>query len=372
MIRVATFNVENLFDRPKIINLLDTAKSSQLLEAAGRLQKELGKVTYDKARIEELLDILKGYVTVRVDRGRFFAGQSKTKVAAKGRGDWEGAIEFTRARFSDEQRTNTAQVIRDIDADVMCLVEVESRQSLLAFMREYFKPAAKRLERNMLIDSPIDPRGIDIGIVWRGAELGVIRSNVYDRRMVNGKWLTVWSRDCLEVELQVGGGKSLWVLGNHFKSKLGGDPPEAREKRRAQAERLAEILRTRYDLKRDWVVVMGDLNDVPGSEALAPLYGVTGLHDVFDVAGMPVEERWTYYFERARAAERRTQIDYIFVSAALKGAVTNVRVHRRGMSAVAEGKIPGIKPYPGITSWRDAASDHAAISVDLEELSLMD
>jgi hypothetical protein len=36
------------------------------------------------------------------------------------------------------------------------------------------------------------------------------------------------------------------------------------------------------------------------------------------------------------------------------------------MSAVAEGKIPGISPLPGITGWKTAASDHAAISVDLD------
>jgi endonuclease/exonuclease/phosphatase family metal-dependent hydrolase len=372
MIRVATLNVENLFDRPKIINLEDTTKASTLLKAVDELQKELAKSSYDKTKLEDLLKSLAGYVTIRTDRGNFYQGQSKTIVAARGRADWEGAIEFVRARFSDDQRKNTAKLITSVDADVMCIVEVEGRQSLLDFMREHVKTAKKRLDRNMLIDSPIDPRGIDIAVAWRHAGLGLIRSNTYDRRNVSGKSLTVWSRDCLEVELKLAGGQSLWVLANHFKSKMGGDPPAAREKRLAQGQRLAEILETRYDLSRDYVVVMGDLNDVPDSIPIAPLYDLKQLHDVFHLANIPADERWTYYYGKAPLAQRRTQIDYVFVSEALKNGVSNVQVHRRGMSAVAEGKIQGIKPLEGITSWKNAASDHAAISVDLKDLSLVD
>jgi endonuclease/exonuclease/phosphatase family metal-dependent hydrolase len=365
MIRIATFNVENLFDRLKIINLQDTSKASTLLKAVDRLQKELAKATYDKPKIEELLTTLKGYVTIRTDSGDFFQGNSKTKVAADGRADWTGAIEFVRARFDDDQRKNTAQVIRNIDADIMCLVEVEGRQALSDFMIKYVKNTDKRLGQNMLIDSPIDPRGIDIAVAWRNAALGIIRSNAYDRRIVNGKSLTVWSRDCLEVELTLANAQSIWVMANHFKSKMGGDPPDAQNKRLAQTSRLIEILQTRYDLTRDYVVVMGDLNDVPGSVPISPLYAVQNLHDVFDLEGIPAEDRWTYYYGKAHASERRTQIDYIFVSEALRDAVSNVQVHRRGMSAVAESNIEGITPLNGITGWGNAASDHAAISVDL-------
>lgn len=103
---------------------------------------------------------------------------------------------------------------------------------------------------------------------------------------------------------------------------------------------------------------------------LPPLYALEKLHDVFNVAGTPADDRWTYYYKKAPTAQRSTQIDYIFVSEALKNAVSNVQVHRRGMNAVAEGDIQGVEPYQGITGWRDAASDHAAISVELEGLSV--
>jgi predicted extracellular nuclease len=369
MIRVAAFNVQNLFDRPKIINLEDTAESSRLLKLADRLQRELGKRTYDQEAIGELLASLKGFVEVRVDSGKFYKGRSKTIVQAQSPDDWRGAIDFKRTAFSDRQRANTAGVIQRINADVMGMIEVEGRQALHNFMQE-FVPKAQRLDRELLIDSPIDPRGIDVALAWRGAGLSEIRSNVYDTFVTGPRSRRVWSRDCLEVELSLAGGKSLWVLVNHFKSKMGGDPPEAREKRTAQSRRVAEILATRYDLRRDYVIVLGDLNDTPESEPIAPLYGVERLHDVFDVAGVPADERWTYYYHPNRAAERRTQIDYIFVSESLRSRVHQVQVHREGMTAVAQGRIAGVEPAKGITSWQNAASDHAAVSVDLDGLDV--
>jgi endonuclease/exonuclease/phosphatase family metal-dependent hydrolase len=369
MLKVATFNVENLFDRPKIINLEDHKESSRLLKLADKLQQELKRATYRQSVIEELLTALKGFVSVRVDSGSFFKGQSRTKISAKAAGDWVGGIEFVRMRFDDKQRANTAEAIRRINADVMCMVEVEGRQVLTDFCTEFFEPA-ERLSQNMLIDSPIDPRGIDIALAWRRAQLGRIRSNAYDVRVVDGRKKSVWSRDCLEIELGLADGKVLHCLCNHFKSKMGGDPPDAQQKRTAQSQRLAEILHERYDLRKDMVVVLGDLNDTPSSAPLAPLLGLGALKDVFDIAGTPKDQRWTYYYHRAKKAERKTQIDYVLVSEALAKRVSDVSVHREGMSAVAQGHVTGVTALAGVTDWSNAASDHAAIAVDFDGLEL--
>ncbi|GAB4361045.1 MAG: hypothetical protein OHK0021_05120 [Bryobacter sp.] len=369
MIRLGTYNLENLFDRPKIINLEDNQESSRLLKLADQLQKEIGKTTYDKAKIEQLLVDLKGYVTVRSDKGKFFVGQSKTKVKATGRAEWEGGIEFVRVKFDDKQRENTARLVKSLKADVLCMIEVEGRQTLTDFMREFF-PTSARLGYNMLIDSPIDPRGIDIAIAWRKASLGILRSNAYDRTMINGREASVWSRDCLELELKLKDGKSLWLLGNHFKSKFGGDTPKSIAKRTAQSQRVVEILNERYNLKQDYVAVLGDLNDTPDSAPMAPLYAAADLHDVFEVVNTPAADRYTYYYGGNPLSKRKTQIDYIFVSEALRPLVKDVSVHRGGMTAVAQGKIPEIQPMEGVTGWRDAASDHAAITVDIDTLEM--
>jgi len=360
VLRVATFNVENLFDRPKLLNIEDQDKASNLLKQFDQLQKELKKPQYDKARIKALLVTLKGYVTIRVDAGTFFKTKGGGPVVATGPNDWLGPIDFTRAKFDDGQRKNTAAAIKKIDADIMCMIEVEGRQSMSDFSQEYLS-GNHRYAFNMLIDSPNDPRGIDVGLQWKTGTLGKLRSNAYDTAKIDGKTKRVFSRDCLEVEIELTSSKSIVLLCNHFKSKMGGDTPESQAKREAQAKRVAKIAQERYDLERDFVVVLGDLNDVPSSTPLRPLMNASGLHEVFGLTGRAQDDRWTYYYKGAK-----TQIDYIFVSEALKDKISDVHVWRQGMSAVAEGDVQGITPLPGIHGWRDAASDHAAISIDLK------
>lgn len=364
MVRVATYNVENLFDRPKILNIEDQELSRTLLGKVNELNDLLRKVQYsddDKQRILDLYSELTGYIDIQEDVGKLFSRQRYkiTRVKANGWGDWYGGIVLLRAAFGDKQRTNTATLLEYIDADIQCIIEADGNQALSDFNRHLLK---KRFTRHLLIDSPIDPRGIDVGVYARNAELGSVRTNVFDR--ANGK--AVWSRDCLEIEFVLSSGKSLHLLANHFKSKFGGDTPESLAKRRGQAERVVEIVSTRYDPSRDFVIVAGDLNDTPDSEALQPLAGYDGLVDVFDVVDHPADDRWTYYYHPNAAAKRRTQIDYIYVSPALVPLVRKVEVFRRGMSAVAEGRIPGVEPYPGFDNWKVAASDHAAIAVDLD------
>lgn len=356
--RIATFNLENLFDRPKMLNLNDVAKTSELLAKLDALQKELKRKVYRVEEIGDLYKELKSYVLIRVDSGRLF--NSKTgKVAAKGPEDWSGAIELKRSEFDEGQRQGTATAIKALAADILCTVEVEGREAMTDFGQTYL-PGKHRFPQNMLIDSPRDPRGIDVGLQWKVGTLGRIRSYAYARDSILGKEAWVFSRDCLDVELLRDGAKPLYLLCNHFKSKMNGDPPSSKARREAQARYVANLA-AGFDLKKDHVVICGDLNDTPDSSALAPLLSVSGLHDVFDLGQVKQEERFTYVF-----GKEHNQIDYILVSTALKARFQGVWVERRGMSAAADGKLPDVQPFPGMSSWKDAASDHAAIVADFD------
>ncbi|MBS1240064.1 MAG: endonuclease/exonuclease/phosphatase family protein, partial [Proteobacteria bacterium] len=235
MIRLATFNVENLFDRPEILNMKDQDKARELLDKLAELQRLLAKEEYstaDKARIFELYNALSKYIEIQEDVGKLFrrAGVAIVGVSASGAGTWYGGIQLKQAHFGDQQRTNTASMIKKINADIQCLIEVEGNQVLDTFNSKMLN---RRFRQHLSIDSPIDPRGIDIGLYLRNAEMGRIRTNVFDR--VGNK--SVWSRDCLEVECRLASGQSLFLLVNHFKSKFGGDTPDALAKRKGQAER---------------------------------------------------------------------------------------------------------------------------------------
>lgn len=269
--------------------------------------------------------------------------------------DWDGSVRFRRAKFSDIARGNTAKVIRDVKADVICLVEVEDRPVLSAFNSQRLY---SRYRYNMLIDGN-DDRGIDVALLSK-LPISGLRSHIFDRE---GK-KQVFSRDCLEVQLDLPGGKGrLHVLCNHFKSRGYGSQATSDAKRCMQAERVAEILKQDYDLAKDLVVVAGDLNDSPTRppQTLQPLLGLKGLSDVLKLQfpNSPAD-RWTYHYKQ------HEQIDYLLVSKPLRGAFKKAVVFRKGIYQL--DKVTGGKEeaYKTVTHWANAASDHAAVWADFE------
>ena len=239
-------------------------------------------------------------------------------------------------------------MIRDVDVDVLCLVEVENRPTLERFNTDRLANW-RRYPYSMLIDGN-DPRGIDVGLYSR-YELGAVWTNMFDS---NNQGRKIFSRDCLEIEILLPSGHSLYVLLNHFKSKSGGgaasDP-----RRRSQAQQVATILTTEYDLQNDYVIVMGDLNDTPTRPPLQPLLSLQHLHDVLELHFPNRADRWTYHYNQ------NEQIDYLLVSEPLRQAFVQAGVFRRGMADVDQYSNGAIQPYPQVTSWRNAASDHGAV-----------
>lgn len=357
-LRIASFNVENLFGRSKIFNFRDQSDGDKVLEKIDEFQKLLKKSTYtanDKTKILTLYkEDLKPYIEVREDRGKLFErkGNAVTGVKAKGVDDWDGAIEFKRAKFSEITRENTARVIKDVRADMACIVEAESRPTLQSFNADLLKHQFKYA---MLIDAN-DQRGIDVGL-YSNYPLGDIKTHMFDKE--GNK--TIFSRDCLEVEVNLPSGQNLYVLCNHFKSK-GYDPDgNSSKKRELQAKRVAQILE-KYNLAKDWVVVTGDFNDNPASAPLQPLLKVNNMYDVL-LLQYPANSsrRWTYYYKQFE------QIDFILVSKPLKDRFSKAGVERRGiynlkkLTTSAQGVIDVETEYDTVTSWINSASDHGAV-----------
>ena len=352
-LRVATFNVENLFSRAKVLNFWDHSNGDTILRTAADLQTELERTTYNKPRIIQLYQQVSDYVKFNVIRSSVghrivYRSSGVWRVAPNGKNDWFGYLEFRRDVFDDVTQKNTARVIRDLDADVLCLVEVESRPTLVQFNTDRLT-GSSRYPYSMLIDGN-DPRGIDVGLYSRH-EPGAVWTNMFDK---NNQGRNVFSRDCLEVEILLPSGQSLYVLLNHFKSKSGGESATD-PRRRAQAQQVAGIVTSEYDLQNDLVVVMGDLNDTPTRPPLQPLLSLTHLHDVLELQFPDPADRWTYHYSR------NEQIDYLLVSEPLRQALVQADVLRRGMADVDQYSNGAIQPYPQVTSWRNAASDHGAV-----------
>jgi endonuclease/exonuclease/phosphatase family metal-dependent hydrolase len=366
--RIGSFNVENLFSRP----LAFSDDRGDIVEAHAALAKILISASYSPADQVAIIDLLGDlglarsdegkYARFRQNRGRLIKRASGNsgpikEVVAKGRDSWMGSIELERAAPKVVSVRHTAQVIADVDADVLGIVEVENRPVLKAFASAGLVSAGVSYASAMVIDGN-DDRGIDVGILTKpGFEIVSIRSHVDD---VDAAGQLVFSRDCPEYEIRTPSGQTVVVMVNHFKSKL---PPAKRsnEKRRSQADRVKELYQARRAEGFDLVAVVGDLNDTPGSKPLEPLLAQTDLRDVTDSpAFTPDPNGRPGTFGNGTASQK---IDYVLLSPALFANVTGGGIFRMGVWGGTNGTL--FPHYPTMKSKTDQASDHAAIYADV-------
>ena len=355
--RIATFNVENLFSRPVVMNLETWAEGREVLEDVARLNGLLSKPTYTDAIKQKILVLLEKYRfdnrniksrpfdIVQVREKLFTVFKNEIRIKAEGRGDWVGWVTLTREKIESAAVLNTAHVIAAVVPDIVTLIEVEDRLSLDRFNKQMIAQfPLGAFAHNMLIDGN-DARGIDIGLLSR-FPINFMRSHGD-----LGGAQRVFSRDCPEYEVLLPNGKSLWVLANHFKSKGYGNAADNDAKRRAQAEAVAEIYREART-RSDYVVVAGDLNDTPDSATLAPLLHATDLRDAMTHA--------SYVGPPGTFRTSKQKIDYLLLSPALWARVQTVGVERGGIYAPRAGA-----PYASVTSLNNQASDHAAVWAEL-------
>ncbi|MFN4208442.1 MAG: endonuclease/exonuclease/phosphatase family protein [Agrobacterium albertimagni] len=370
--RLAVYNVENLFDRAKAMNLATWEDGRPVLEKFAALNALLGEVTYTPADRRKMTDLIVElgmeksdtgpFVILRRNRGGLLKRPSTggVEITASGRADWVGSLELRDEPINEHAMRNTARVIRDLKADVLGVVEAESRPVLKAFSDEILASVGGTPFRHVMLIDGNDERGIDVGLM-SGPQfpIGRMRSHV-DDRLSDGSDRITFSRDCPEFELTTPAGNRLLVMVNHFKSKGFGGKADSDRRRKAQAARVADIVKERIAEGWDYVAVIGDLNDTPDSDPLSPLLKHGGMtdaftHPTFDDGGY----KGTYGL-----CNPGNKIDYLLLSPKLIDKVEKGGVIRTGM-------WPGSRPkrwdtYDELKRPQDAASDHAALWVDLD------
>jgi endonuclease/exonuclease/phosphatase family metal-dependent hydrolase len=403
-IRIATFNVENLFIRPPS----DRPR--------GRGDRRFGMFVFDNDA--EALSVRR----------------------------------MVEAALSDDERQLTAQALLDCEADVVCLQEVEDESALELFRDEYLhrtlRPrvarelkaaharvmaAAARIAdpharlrwskaemervrlaaegrhyyRHARVIEGNDARGIDVGFLSRVDVVGVASHKTLSFAEVPGAWTPalqdflesewcrhgqpkgkppptpqdpVFKRDCLKVDV-VKDGAPLSLFICHFKSNR---PFRAR----SHPLRLAEAKAVRLLVTRcfgprvreaNWVIA-GDLNDyveVDGSPLMPDLVSAewqpSALTELlggpepfgFDVCASiaKADDRWTSYYSED---DVYSQLDHIIISPGLarRNPRLDVMIARAGQPwRATRSDVPR---YPRVGWDRPKASDHCPIAVTLE------
>jgi predicted extracellular nuclease len=366
--RIASFNVENLFSRARAMNLASWSDGKKILAAYSRLNTLLQKPTYtqtDKqailAAIEQLgltRDDESKFVILLQNRGRLLQRPQSgpPQVVADGRSDWIGWLALKTEAVDELATTMTARVIQDVNADILAVVEAENRIALRHFNEQLLQSLNAAYSGVMLIDGN-DDRGIDVGLLTKpGYTVESMVSHVDD--MENSS--RIFSRDCPEFTVRGMGAASLLILVNHFKSKGYGSQAASDARRKAQARRVREI----YDLRRsqgvDLIAVLGDLNDTPDSDPLTPLLAAgSDLQDIFAHPQFGSDGRPGTYANGTKS----NKIDYLLLSPRLFARVTGGGIWRKGVWGGKHGTL--FPHYDDMTKPVHAASDHAAIWADI-------
>jgi endonuclease/exonuclease/phosphatase family metal-dependent hydrolase len=367
--RIASFNVENMFRRAVAMNGDTWAEGKSILTEVASLNVRLQKDVYtaaDKTAILASLGRLgllekdeNKFVILRQNHGHLLKRprSGPTEVVADGRSDWIGWLELKTEAVNEIATQMTAKVIHEVQADILVVVEAEDRIALTRFDEQLLQPIAATYDNIMLIDGN-DDRGIDVGLMMRTPfRLLSMVSHVDDRAADDSR---IFSRDCPEYTIETDSGERILILANHFKSKGFGTKAVSDARRRAQAARVREI----YDERRaegiKLIAVAGDFNDTPDSDPLKPLLGDGSslkdivLHPKFVSDGRPGT------FANGTASNK---IDYLLLSPQLFARVTAGGIFRKGVWGGVNGTL--FPHFDEMTAALHAASDHAAIWADI-------
>lgn len=153
-----------------------------------------------------------------------------------------------------------ANAIRTLDADVVFLQEIENVQVLSAMVVEMLPNAGYEYA---IVQPTNSGRGINLGVLSRVPVLSVTSHRwtpLRNPKMPHKTWY--WSRDLMEVSLDIGLKKPLTVFNVHLKSnRSGDDDPRSMTRRTTEAMALKSAVRAK--LKADpkaLVLAVGDFN----------------------------------------------------------------------------------------------------------------
>jgi endonuclease/exonuclease/phosphatase family metal-dependent hydrolase len=259
--------------------------------------------------------------------------------------------------YDEPLKRITGQAVRELNADILCLQEVESLEVLDRFVTRYLPDMGYK--HRMLIDCH-DPRHIDVGVLSRKPIVGV-RTHRHERSAHSSAPL--FSRDCLQVDVQVVEGKQPMTLYvNHFKSMMEGRDA-TRPRREEQVKRVAAIVDQRWrDSGYDGnFAVLGDFNDyIDAKTSLSDLVSHKALGNIVD--RLPQAEQWTHFYGSKKEYK---QLDYILLPSALdkRAGKPAPVILRKGLPWRAE-KYTGLR-YEGVGEDDPKASDHAPVAVDI-------
>jgi hypothetical protein len=243
-VRFASFNVENLFARPKAFNTLTWSEGRPILQAYAEFNDLTALWNYTPAVKRRMIELLLRLEIYRDDNGivrRSWITNPQWAWLQANRGAFDVEHEEkARDRRQQPERLDRLGGARD-RADYRDRRRDDGkgdpgRRCRRPVRRGSRKPPITRPIQSRAVARPLrardahrwnGTRGIDVGLMVRApVEILSMKSNV-DVPDTGAAGEHPFSRDCAEYECQLSNGAVVRVLLNHFKSQSGGGDDKA-------------------------------------------------------------------------------------------------------------------------------------------------
>jgi endonuclease/exonuclease/phosphatase family metal-dependent hydrolase len=372
--KIATFNIQNLFhrDRSFLEKPFNKNKEEWEIEVDQLLEKPI-KSIQDNDRIRELACLVGmdkcnqlPYAVLRRKAGfLFFKGKNYSKeLKASELTDWNGWIALQNYPLDPMAIENKARVIADVNPDILVLQEIEDRASLEEFNDEFLSRFGCKPFQKTCVMQGNSKRGQEIGILTRnGYEIQSVRSHIY---YLNFLGEILFDKDLMEYEILTARGNSLWILATHLQEQT--DKKDLSDAiRKAQTEKIAEVYNYLYSEGKKHIALVGTLNAASYCNSLSPILHQTNLKDItkhpsFNVDFDKGKDAGYYSLGAYRMGVNIKQKDYLLLSPELFEKTKSSGLNRKG---IWPEKRPMWMVYPSMENKTHSASEHPSIWVDL-------
>ncbi|QCX00583.1 hypothetical protein FGM00_10870 [Aggregatimonas sangjinii] len=364
--KIATFNIQNLFHRDK--SLIDVPRGkcvTDWIRELDTIMRKSSKTISEQERIRELSFLLGfektsplPYAVLRRKAGLLYLKgiHHSTEIRAGHLTNWNGWIELQTKPIPPTATDNKAQVIADVNADILLLQEVEDRASLEDFNQKVLPKFDCRPYDHSFVIQCNDMKGLEIAILLReGYTLQTIKTH-----LIGG--YSDQFQNLIEYEISSPKSEKIYILATYL-AKQTADIKIADTIRKSQVENIARIYKTLLAQGKKNVIIAGTFNTPSYCDSLAPLFQNTDAKDItkhfsFEVITDDGDDATYFRLGAYRMGVNIRQKDYLLFSPALFDQMQNSGLNRKAMWPT---KKPQWFIYKTVTSKYTAASEHPLV-----------
>ncbi len=365
--KIATFNIQNIFHRDTHLVKQYAGENMEVwTEEFESLMCNYRSCEKEYTRMRELSVLLgfhkptyEPYLSMRRKSGQLHVqkGKFSREYKASHLTDWNGWIRLNTIPINEIAIQNKANVIKDVDPDILLLQEVEDRASLVEFNKEFLSnDDTLRFEQIIYLETN-DSYGRGMGILTKkGYQIESIKTHVND---LDKSGNLLFDKDFQQYEIKTPSGKNLSILAAHLiEGSL--DSKESNSKRKIQSQKIAEVYKNLQE-SNNLIAVIGTLNAPSYSDSISPLLKSVDLKDVskhttFDTDS-DKNKNLNFSLMDAMGINIK-QRDYLLLSPKLYKSVKDCELYRKG---IWQKERLQWAIYKSILKERHAASQHPLI-----------